>query len=115
MNKRGGKRIGAGRKKEQRTIESEKAREYMISRIAKELGPIVTAQIESAKGLYFEDKNKNLIYKIKPDLKAGEYLLNQIVGKYKETLAVTTSQELFSKEDRENSRKAINQFLNNLS
>ena len=46
---RGGKRIGAGRKKEQRTIQSEKFREYLIEEVIKEKAPIVKALIDKAK------------------------------------------------------------------
>lgn len=91
---RGGKRIGAGRKKEKRTIESEKAREYLIGRITAELEPIATAHIEAAKGMWIDDLDSNgeriRVYRKPPDLKAGEYLLNQGAGKPKESLDVTT-------------------------
>ena len=90
MKQRGGKRPGAGRKKEQRTIKAEKAREYIIGRIAEELDPIVTAQVEAAKGMYVwkYDLSQGTVrvFLKEPDLKAGEYLLNQGVGKPKETI-----------------------------
>ena len=92
--KRGGKQPGAGRKKgtkTQVTIAKEKAREFMIDQIAKELRPIVTAQVEAAKGMYVQDFIGTLkvkVYQRVPDLKAGEYLLNQATGKPVETVKV---------------------------
>lgn len=66
----------------------------MISRIAQEFAPIVTAQIEAAKGIWVEENdsagNRIRVYKKFPDLKAGEYLINQGAGKPAESLDVTT-------------------------
>lgn len=90
MAKRGGIRKGAGRKKATHTIAAEKAREYVINRVAAELEPIMTAQIQSAKGLYYEGEvegEKVIIYKQKPDINAGKNLLDQTIGKAKETVA----------------------------
>lgn len=90
---RGGKRAGAGKPKGYRashTIEAAKAREYLIDRITSELEPITTAQIEAAKGMWIDDLDPNgeriKVYRKLPDLKAGEYLLNQGVGKPVESL-----------------------------
>ena len=85
----GGKRENAGRKMGYRAIQAERAREFLIKRIADELEPIVTAQIEAAKGIYYLDENDNTIYTKKPDLKAGEFLLNQSVGKPKESIEMS--------------------------
>jgi len=90
MNKRtvkqnGGKREGAGRKKANHTIASEKAREYLITSIVEHLAPIVSAQIESAKGLSYVGKRGKIYTKL-PDTRVGEYLLNQVVGKAKENI-----------------------------
>lgn len=87
---KGGKRPGAGRKpgvKASHTIASENARAYAIQRITKELDPILTAQIEAAKGMYVET-DKKIVYQKSPDLKAGEFLLNQNIGRPKETMEV---------------------------
>jgi hypothetical protein len=96
----GGKRKGAGKPKGYRashTIEAAKAREYLIGRISKELEPIVTAHIEAAKGMWIDDLDLNgeriKVYRKPPDLKAGEYLLNQGAGKPKENLDVTSGGE----------------------
>lgn len=94
----GGKRPGAGRKKGSKathTVEREKAREYLINRIAEELNPIVTAQLEAAKGMYVEelnDKGERIkVYRKLPNLNTGEYLLDQGAGKATETVDVTSA------------------------
>jgi len=92
MGKWGGKRPNAGRKKEQRTIEKEKSREFLINRIAKDLEPIVTAQIEAAKGMYVQDKIGTMyvkVYRKLPVLSTGEYLLDQAAGKPVESVKVS--------------------------
>ena len=92
MGKQGGYRPGAGRKKEQRTIEKEKSREFLINRIAKDLEPIVTAQIEAAKGMYVQDKIGTMyvkVYRKLPVLSTGEYLLDQAAGKPVESVKVS--------------------------
>ena len=80
IKQNGGKREGAGRKKANHTIATEKAREFLISSIVEHLAPIVSAQIESAKGLFYIGKNGKVYTKL-PDTKVGEYLLNQVAGK----------------------------------
>lgn len=97
MNKRtvkqnGGKRVGAGRKKAKHTIASEKAREFLITSIVKHLGPIVSAQIDSAKGLFYLGKEGKIYTKL-PDTRVGEYLLNQVAGKAKENVELRSSNE----------------------
>ena len=85
--KRGGKRLGAGRKRGTTSIKAEEARKYLITEITKELKPIVMGQIEQAKGIYCEDEDK-VVYQKQPDSKVAMYLLNQLVGHPKETLEV---------------------------
>jgi hypothetical protein len=68
---KGGFRPGSGRKKGYKAIAAEKAREYLVKRIADELDPITSQMIAAAKS---------------GDQKAAEYLMNQIVGKAKETV-----------------------------
>lgn len=77
--KRGGKRDGAGRKRGLASITSEEARKYIVSRIYEEIEPIISGQIEMAKGVYYE-KGKDRVYQKLPDNKVAEYLLNQLVG-----------------------------------
>mgnify|MGYP001600525890 CR=1 FL=1 len=51
----------------------------------------MTAQIESAKGLYYEKiegDEEIKVYREKPDISAGKNLLDQTIGKAKETVAV---------------------------
>ena len=82
----------AGRKKGYKAIQAEKAREYLVKRVAAELDPILTAQIESAKGLYYEKltpEGEIKVYKDKPDINAGKYLTDQTVGKAKETVEMS--------------------------
>lgn len=80
LKQNGGKRKGAGRKKAKHTIASEKAREYLTTSIVEQLAPIVSAQIDSAKGLSYIGKQGKIYTKL-PDTKVGEYLLNQVAGK----------------------------------
>ncbi len=96
MATHGGKRSGAGKKrgtKAAHTIQAETTREYFVTRVTEELEPIATAQIEAAKGIYVEEIDQETgdrirVYRRAPDIKAGEYLLNQVVGKAKETVEV---------------------------
>jgi|SRR3989344_6601336 len=87
---KGGYRPGAGRKKGFNAIKAEQARAYVIERITKELDSIITAQIEAAKGMYIEEVDEKgeriRVFKKEPNLKAGEFLLNQNIGKSKETI-----------------------------
>ena len=96
--KRGGKRLGAGRKKGLASIKAEEARKYMVDRVAGELEPILAAQIELAKGAYYEtvdDNGKRIVYRKLPDARVSTYLLNQLVGRAKETVDMNI-QEPFS-------------------
>mgnify|MGYP001578112702 CR=1 FL=1 len=83
-----GNKLG-GRNTSLATITVQKSREYLMKSIAEDLSPILLAQREAAKGIYFEKKigkKKVIVYRMAPELKAGEYLLNQLVGKPKETI-----------------------------
>jgi len=90
VKQNGGKRYGAGRKKAKHTIASEKAREYLITSIVEQLAPIVSAQIDAAKGLFYEGK-EGKVYSRLPDTRVGEYLLNQVAGKAKENVEWSSS------------------------
>ena len=85
VKQNGGKREGAGRKKAKHTISSEKAREFLITSIVEHLAPIVSAQIDSAKGLFYIGKQGKIFTRL-PDTRVGEYLLNQVAGKAKENI-----------------------------
>ena len=67
-----------GRPKEHRTIEKEKAREYLIMRLSQELEPIVTALIEKAKG---------------SDVAAIKELFDRAWGKAPQAIDMTTKGE----------------------
>lgn len=67
---KGGKRIGAGRKKGYKAIEAEKAREYIVQRVSAELEPIIDVQINQARN---------------GDKDARRDLLDRAYGKPKET------------------------------
>jgi hypothetical protein len=91
MSNRGGTRIGAGRKKGLATIQAEEARKYAVERIVAELDPILTSQIEMAKGLYYETEDENgkkIVFRQLPDPRVAAFLLNQVIGKPKETAEV---------------------------
>ncbi len=92
IKQNGGKRKGAGRKKARHTIASEKAREYLITSIVEHLAPIVSAQIESAKGLSYVGEQGKIYTKL-PNTKVGEYLLNQVAGKSKESIELSGNDE----------------------
>ena len=78
-------------------------REKLTDVVDKDFEQIVEAQAELAKGLwikeYVKDKEGNIIsdelgnpkvkvYQQKPDKDAGQYLLNQVIGKPKENMVV---------------------------
>ncbi len=92
VKQNGGKRAGAGRKKANHTIASEKAREFLITSIVEHLEPIISAQIDSAKGLFYIGKQGKIYTKL-PDTRVGEYLLNQVAGKAKENVELRSSDE----------------------
>jgi hypothetical protein len=80
-----------GRPKARHTLQAEQARAYVISRVVNDLLPIMDAQIDAAKGLWYEEitkEGKRRIYKAKPDIFAGKNLLDQVIGKAKETVEV---------------------------
>ncbi|MDB5188059.1 MAG: hypothetical protein JWO50_579 [Candidatus Kaiserbacteria bacterium] len=88
MKARGGSRPNAGRKRGLASITAEQARNYAIQRITAELEPILTGQIEAAKGMYYEvidDQGEKVVYQQKPNARVAEYLISQVIGKAKET------------------------------
>lgn len=88
---RGGKREGSGRKRGLASIKAEESRKYVVGRIAEELEPILSGQIDLAKGIYREipdGERKTKIYQQLPDSKVAEYLLNQAIGRPKEIAEV---------------------------
>lgn len=74
-----------GRKKGYKAIQAEKAREYVIKRVSAELAPILDAQIDAAMGMRVMDKDGR-VYTRQPELRTGEYLINQSAGRPVERL-----------------------------
>ena len=95
MGKRGGFRANAGRPKGTKashTIESEQVRKAIVKGVKKDVKPILTALVNSALGIYFEEKMPNggrRVYKLRPDINAAKYLLDQVMGKPKEMQEIT--------------------------
>ena len=69
------------------------ARDRIIFQINKNKDKILKAQIEAAKGMHVM-KEGQIIYTKIPDTKMGEYLLNQLIGKPKESLEIADKREL---------------------
>lgn len=100
----GGARRGSGRKKgklDPKTIEKHKMRDYLIQRVASEFGPIMDAQIELAKGvrvakeITMNDEEGNeisstvIVYQKPPDREAAKMLIDQSIGKAKESVELS--------------------------
>jgi hypothetical protein len=66
------------------------SREQTIKKIYKHKDKILEAQIAGAVGFYYETADGKHVYQKKPDLGTGEYLLNQLIGKPKESIEVTS-------------------------
>lgn len=103
MGKKGGKQPGAGRPKGSKashTLEASKARQYVIERVVSEMEPILTAQIDSAKGLWMEELDsdgvRKRIYRKAPDTRAVEYLVDQTIGRASQAIDVTSKGESVS-------------------
>ena len=84
-NNKGGRPVGS---KLAKTIRAENARKYVTDRITEELEPIVSAQIDAAKGMRIIDKDGR-IYTRAPELKTGEYLINQGAGRPTEQIELS--------------------------
>lgn len=88
---KGGARPNTGPKKgskHKKTLEVEAAREYIKRRVFEELEPLTTAQLDLAKGHLVQEQtiSGKRIYLKSPDKGAAEMLLNQTIGKPKETV-----------------------------
>lgn len=108
---RGGKRDGSGRKKGLASIKAEEARKYLVQRVADELESILVGQFELAKGIYHEVKNGEdvtRVYQRLPDFKVAEYLINQVIGRPRES----TELKIEEKHEIDHATKArINRIL----
>lgn len=67
------------------------ARERTQLRVTKKLEKLLDAQIDLATGLYYVTADGKHVYKQKPDGGRGEYLLNQLIGKPKESIEVKST------------------------
>lgn len=66
----------------------ENARENVVKKIFKKHDKILEAQIDAASGLYYLTNDGKHVYTQRPDKAAGEYLLNQLIGKPKESIEI---------------------------
>lgn len=78
------------------TIEQsiDNSRGVVLEKIYKHKDEIIKAQIEAAKGFYFLSADGKTVYQKKPDLGAGEYLMNQLIGKPKEQIEMKAAIKL---------------------
>ncbi len=67
------------------------AREKTQMRVNKKLDKLVDAQIDAATGMYYVTADGKHVYKKIPDTSTGQYLLNQLIGKPKESIEVKTT------------------------
>lgn len=92
----GGARPGAGRKvgsKANHTIEAIAIREKLVETVNKNLEPLLTAKLDLTLGHFVEEVKSDgttRTYFKSPDNNSIQYLLNQTIGKPKESLDVTS-------------------------
>ena len=104
--KNGGQREGAGRPKGAKashTIKSEAMRKKMIEMVNEKLEPLINAYLDSALGLHVEVKGsdgKKRRYQKAPDIAALKSLIDQALGRAKESVEHSgsmTLEDLYSK------------------
>lgn len=66
------------------------ARERIVARINAKRDKLIDAQIDVATGLYYVANDGKHVYTKAPNAGVGEYLLNQLIGKPKESIEVTS-------------------------
>lgn len=66
------------------------AREFIINRINRKREKIIDTHIDIATGYFYTTEDGKHVYTKKPDASANEYLLNQLIGKPKESIEVKT-------------------------
>jgi hypothetical protein len=66
------------------------ARDHIVDRIFKKKDKLIDAQIDAATGLYYVTQKGDHVYQKLPNTNTGEYLLNQLIGKPKESIDVQT-------------------------
>ncbi len=88
-NKGGRPKGSKGKKTKAKKIEEQKAMKVFKDMVLKKWGPLITAKLNLAEGVYYErtlfgNKKLTRIYKKAPDGGAIEYLISMIVGKPKD-------------------------------
>lgn len=66
-------------------------RERTQVRVAKKLEKLLDAQIDAATGLHYVTKDGKHVYTKTPDTPTGQYLLNQLIGKPKESIEIKST------------------------
>src|SRR3990167_1806301 len=82
-----------GRPKGFSAIKAEEARKYIVQRVSDELEPILSGQIELAKGVWIEGE-EGRVYQKPPDIQSAKNLIDQAYGKAKETVEVESTTRL---------------------
>jgi len=83
---KGGRPKGKATKHEERS--------HIVKRISKAKDEIIKAQIAAAIGMHYFDAEKGIVFTQKPNVGTGEYLLNQLIGKPKESMEITDERQL---------------------
>ena len=93
MATRGGKRIGAGKPKGHKashTIETQETRKKIVQMISERTEELMSAKLALAlgytKAITNEAGDIRQVYTVSPDGNAIQYLLNQVIGKPRETI-----------------------------
>lgn len=93
MATQGGKRIGAGKPKGYKashTLEAQETRKKIVEMISERTEELMSAKFALAlgytKAITNEDGKVTQVYTVSPDGNAIQYLLNQVIGKPKETI-----------------------------
>ncbi len=68
----------------------ERSRLFALQMIEKELVPIIQSSIDLAKGIMVMNE-KGKVYKKEPDVQALKHIVDQIIGKAKESMAIEHS------------------------
>ncbi len=88
--------------KHKKTIEQEKALEFLRGEIRKNWGDLIDTKIQLAKGIWVERVIRDgtvKVYQEKPDSSSLEYVFSMVVGKPKESLELSGKIEsILSKE-----------------
>lgn len=87
-----GNKLSKGRPKANHTLQKEEMRKTLVQMVKKEFVPLITSQLEAAKGLYYEKMTEDgniIIYREKPDINASKYLLDQAIGRPTEHIEVS--------------------------